>query len=72
MAIPLKKLSGLRYGENPHQEAALYSNGIERNKPEVISAKHLHGKELSYNNYLDLESAWRLVHEFDAPAKNFS
>jgi phosphoribosylaminoimidazolecarboxamide formyltransferase/IMP cyclohydrolase len=68
VAIPLKKLSGLRYGENPHQEAALYSNGIEKNKPEVISAKQLHGKELSYNNYLDLESAWRLVHEFDAPA----
>ncbi|MDR2351111.1 MAG: bifunctional phosphoribosylaminoimidazolecarboxamide formyltransferase/IMP cyclohydrolase [Endomicrobium sp.] len=67
-SIPLKKLSGLRYGENPHQEAALYSNGTETNKPIVISAKQIHGKELSYNNYLDLESAWRLVHEFDAPA----
>ncbi|MDR2399350.1 MAG: bifunctional phosphoribosylaminoimidazolecarboxamide formyltransferase/IMP cyclohydrolase [Endomicrobium sp.] len=67
-AVPLKKLSGLRYGENPHQEAALYSNGIEKNKSAVISAKQLHGKELSYNNYLDLESAWRLVHEFDSPA----
>jgi phosphoribosylaminoimidazolecarboxamide formyltransferase/IMP cyclohydrolase len=67
-AIPLKKISGLRYGENPHQEAALYSNGIETNKSVVISAKRLHGKELSYNNCLDLESAWRLVHEFDTPA----
>jgi phosphoribosylaminoimidazolecarboxamide formyltransferase/IMP cyclohydrolase len=67
-SIPLKKLSGLRYGENPHQEAALYSNGTEANKPIVISAKQIHGKELSYNNYLDLESAWRLVHEFDTPA----
>jgi phosphoribosylaminoimidazolecarboxamide formyltransferase/IMP cyclohydrolase len=67
-AIPLKKISELRYGENPHQEAALYSNGIERDKPAVISAKQLHGKELSYNNYLDLEAAWRLVHEFDNPA----
>jgi phosphoribosylaminoimidazolecarboxamide formyltransferase/IMP cyclohydrolase len=66
--IPFKKISGLRYGENPHQEAALYSNGTEKNKPVVISAKQLHGKELSYNNYLDLESAWRLVHEFDTPA----
>jgi phosphoribosylaminoimidazolecarboxamide formyltransferase/IMP cyclohydrolase len=67
-AIPLKKLSELRYGENPHQEAALYSNGIEQDKPVVISAKQLHGKELSYNNYLDLEAAWRLVHEFNNPA----
>jgi phosphoribosylaminoimidazolecarboxamide formyltransferase/IMP cyclohydrolase len=50
-SIPLKKLSGLRYGENPHQEAALYSNGTEANKPIVISAKQIHGKELSYNNY---------------------
>jgi phosphoribosylaminoimidazolecarboxamide formyltransferase/IMP cyclohydrolase len=68
MSIPLKKLSDPRYGENPHQEAALYSNGVETNKPIVISAKQIHGKGLSYNNYLDLESAWRLVHEFDAPA----
>ena len=67
-SIPLKKLSGMRYGENPHQEAALYGNGTEQNKPAVISAKQLHGKELSYNNYLDLEAAWRLVHEFTAPA----
>ncbi|GHT47719.1 bifunctional purine biosynthesis protein PurH [Endomicrobiia bacterium] len=67
-AIPLKKISELRYGENPHQKAALYSNGIEHDKPAVISAKQLHGKELSYNNYLDIESAWRLVHEFSNPA----
>ncbi|MCL2798844.1 MAG: bifunctional phosphoribosylaminoimidazolecarboxamide formyltransferase/IMP cyclohydrolase [Endomicrobia bacterium] len=67
-SIPLKKLSGLRYGENPHQEAALYGNGTEQNKPVVIAAKQLHGKELSYNNYLDLEAAWRLVHEFTNPA----
>jgi phosphoribosylaminoimidazolecarboxamide formyltransferase/IMP cyclohydrolase len=68
IAMPLKKLSELRYGENPHQEAALYSNGIEQDKPVVISAKQLHGKELSYNNYLDLEAAWRLVHEFNNAA----
>jgi phosphoribosylaminoimidazolecarboxamide formyltransferase/IMP cyclohydrolase len=58
----------MRYGENPHQQAALYGNGIEQNKPVAICAKQLHGKELSYNNYLDLEAAWRLVHEFSAPA----
>jgi len=66
-AVPLKKLSKLRYGENPHQSAALYSNGAE-GKSAVISAKQLHGKELSYNNYLDLEAAWRLAHEFEVPA----
>ena len=67
-SIPLKKLSGLRYGENPHQQAALYGNGTEQNKPASISAKQLHGKELSYNNYLDIEAAWRLVNEFKNPA----
>ena len=67
-SIPLKKLSGLRYGENPHQEAAIYGNGTEQNKPAAISAKQIHGKELSYNNYLDIEAAWRLVHEFTNPA----
>jgi phosphoribosylaminoimidazolecarboxamide formyltransferase/IMP cyclohydrolase len=67
-ALPLKKLLELRYGENPHQGAALYSNGMERGKPSVISSRQLHGKKLSYNNYLDLEAAWRLVHEFDSPA----
>ena len=67
-SIPLKKLSAMRYGENPHQEAALYGSGAEQNKPVVISSKQLHGKELSYNNCLDLEAAWRLVHEFTAPA----
>jgi len=66
--LPLKKLSELRYGENPHQSAALYSNGMERGRPAVISSRQLHGKKLSYNNYLDLEAAWRLVHEFDSPA----
>ena len=67
-AIPLKKLASLRYGENPHQKASLYSFGNEENSCSAISAKQIHGKELSYNNYLDLESAWRLVHEFDNTA----
>jgi phosphoribosylaminoimidazolecarboxamide formyltransferase/IMP cyclohydrolase len=66
-SIPLKRLAGLRYGENPHQQAALYGNGIDKNCA-AVSAKQLHGKELSYNNYLDLEAAWRLVCEFENPA----
>ncbi|MDR0956408.1 MAG: bifunctional phosphoribosylaminoimidazolecarboxamide formyltransferase/IMP cyclohydrolase [Endomicrobium sp.] len=65
--IPLKKLSCLRYGENPHQKAALYSTVLERDKSIIVSAKQLHGKRLSYNNYLDLEAACNLVCEFGNP-----
>lgn len=54
----------LRYGENPHQAAALYSNGSGG----VASGSQLHGKELSYNNLVDLDAAWQLVHEFTRPA----
>jgi len=66
-SIPLKKIAGLRYGENPHQEAAIYSNGLDKTCS-ARAATQLHGKELSYNNYLDLEAAWRLVHEFSDSA----
>jgi phosphoribosylaminoimidazolecarboxamide formyltransferase / IMP cyclohydrolase len=54
----------LRYGENPHQSAALYSSGGVG----IAGAEQLHGKELSYNNLVDLDAAWQLVAEFDAPA----
>jgi phosphoribosylaminoimidazolecarboxamide formyltransferase / IMP cyclohydrolase len=54
----------LRYGENPHQSAALYSNG----KTGIAGAEQLHGKELSYNNLVDLDAAWQLIGEFDGPA----
>ena len=53
----------LRYGENPHQSAALYATG-----PGIASARQLQGKELSYNNLVDLDAAWQLILEFDAPA----
>jgi phosphoribosylaminoimidazolecarboxamide formyltransferase/IMP cyclohydrolase len=56
---------GLRYGENPHQGAALYTNG---NRPGVNSARHIQGKELSYNNLNDTDAAFELVAEFDWPA----
>ncbi|MDR3281433.1 MAG: bifunctional phosphoribosylaminoimidazolecarboxamide formyltransferase/IMP cyclohydrolase, partial [Endomicrobium sp.] len=65
ITIPLKKLSKLRYGENPHQNAAMYFSTIGQSRATLVSAKQLHGKELSYNNYLDLESAWCLVNEFN-------
>jgi len=55
---------GLRYGENPHQQAALYSG----RKNGIAGAEQLHGKELSYNNLVDLDAAWALVSEFDSPA----
>ncbi len=54
----------LRYGENPHQKAALYS----LNRGGVASGEQLHGKELSYNNLVDLDAAWQLIQEFDGPA----
>jgi phosphoribosylaminoimidazolecarboxamide formyltransferase/IMP cyclohydrolase len=54
----------LRYGENPHQSAALYSIG----KGGIAGAEQLHGKELSYNNLVDLDAAWHLIQEFDNPA----
>lgn len=54
----------LRYGENPHQSATLYSFGHGG----VAGAKQLHGKELSYNNLVDLDAAWQLIQEFSRPA----
>ena len=57
----------LRYGENPHQPAAFYLEP-EISRPCIATAEQLHGKELSYNNILDLDSALNLVREFDGPA----
>ncbi len=53
----------LRYGENPHQQAALYVSG----QPGLAAAEQLHGKEMSYNNYVDADAAWRAAHDHDAP-----
>jgi phosphoribosylaminoimidazolecarboxamide formyltransferase/IMP cyclohydrolase len=57
------RLQKMRYGENPHQHAAFYSNGDPR--PGVASAKQLQGKALSYNNVADTDAAFELVAEFD-------
>ena len=54
----------LRYGENPHQKAAMYSDGSGAG---VANARQLQGKELSYNNIVDLQAAWDLAQEFDEP-----
>ncbi|QHS51087.1 bifunctional phosphoribosylaminoimidazolecarboxamide formyltransferase/IMP cyclohydrolase [Edaphobacter sp. 12200R-103] len=56
----------LRYGENPHQRAALYVDGTGTG---VAAAQQLQGKELSYNNLVDLDACWELVSEFDASAE---
>ena len=53
----------LRYGENPHQAAALYSNGGG-----LAGAKQFHGKEMSYNNYTDSDAAWRAAWDHERPA----
>ena len=55
----------LRYGENPHQPAALYSDGSGRG---LAGATQLHGKEMSYNNYTDTDAARRAAYDFDEPA----
>ena len=58
-------LQTLRYGENPHQKAALYTDGSGKG---VANARQLQGKELSYNNIVDLDACWELVSEFDETA----
>ncbi len=69
MTIGLKRLQTLRYGENPHQKAALYQETGARSVDwGIVTAKQLQGKELSYNNYLDLDSAWNLISEFQNTA----
>ncbi|MDQ4065933.1 MAG: bifunctional phosphoribosylaminoimidazolecarboxamide formyltransferase/IMP cyclohydrolase, partial [Actinomycetota bacterium] len=60
------KVMDLRYGENPHQDAAFYQDSGARYG--LAAADQLHGKELSYNNLLDVDSAWRLVNELEHPA----
>ena len=62
--LNLTKLADLRYGENPHQQAALYSLG-EAASP--LGGNLLQGKALSYNNILDLDAAWRITSDFTAP-----
>src|SRR5579872_260678 len=58
------KTIDLRYGENPHQKAAMYSDGSGKG---VANARQLQGKELSYNNIVDLQAAWDLAQEFHEP-----
>ncbi len=65
-ALPLRLAKSLRYGENPHQKGWLYLNPFE--ELGIANSKVLQGKEMSFNNYLDGDSALRLVSEFSKPA----
>jgi phosphoribosylaminoimidazolecarboxamide formyltransferase/IMP cyclohydrolase len=66
LKVRLEKLQELRYGENPHQRAAFYRDLDLRGG--IASARQLHGKELSYNNIMDLHAAWELASEWTEPA----
>ena len=65
--LGFEKVQDLRYGENPHQRAAFYSD-MGSTLFSVAAARKMQGKELSFNNILDLDAAWRLATEFDDPA----
>jgi phosphoribosylaminoimidazolecarboxamide formyltransferase / IMP cyclohydrolase len=65
LRINLPRKQTLRYGENPHQRAALYADGAGLG---VAGAEQLQGKELSFNNLVDLDACWELAQEFEEPA----
>jgi phosphoribosylaminoimidazolecarboxamide formyltransferase/IMP cyclohydrolase len=65
LRINLPLAQALRYGENPHQRAALYADGSGRG---IAGATQLQGKELSFNNLVDLDACWELAQEFEEPA----
>ncbi len=64
LRLTFQKAFDLRYGENPHQKAALYSDGSGKG---IANGKQLQGKELSYNNIVDLQASWDLAQEFEEP-----
>jgi phosphoribosylaminoimidazolecarboxamide formyltransferase/IMP cyclohydrolase len=66
LRLEFKQLHGLRYGENPHQQAAFYRVAAA-GESGVAGARQLQGKELSFNNILDLEAAYQLTREFEEP-----
>ncbi|KAK2386002.1 bifunctional purine biosynthesis protein PurH [Trifolium repens] len=69
LTVPLSLKSSLRYGENPHQKAAFYVDKrlAEVNAGGIATAIQHHGKEMSYNNYLDADAAWNCVCKFTNP-----
>jgi phosphoribosylaminoimidazolecarboxamide formyltransferase/IMP cyclohydrolase len=65
LRLSYRKSADLRYGENPHQKAALY---VDNTGLGIASGRQLQGKELSYNNIVDLDACWELAQEFQVPA----
>nr|WP_277606029.1 bifunctional phosphoribosylaminoimidazolecarboxamide formyltransferase/IMP cyclohydrolase [Glycomyces sp. L485] len=65
VATPMTKAADLRYGENPHQGAALYDDPLA--PAGLAQAEQLHGKAMSFNNYTDADAAWRAAHDFTEP-----
>ncbi len=65
LRLSFQKTLDLRYGENPHQKAAMYSDGSGVG---VANGRQIQGKELSYNNIVDMQCAWDVAQEFDEPA----
>ena len=65
LRVSARLKNSLRYGENPHQAAGVYTDGSERG---IANAQQLQGKELSYNNLVDLDACWSLASEFEQPA----
>ncbi|MEM2878853.1 MAG: bifunctional phosphoribosylaminoimidazolecarboxamide formyltransferase/IMP cyclohydrolase [Candidatus Hadarchaeales archaeon] len=63
--LSFKRADTLRYGENPHQRAVIYTDGTGTG---IAGARCLQGKQLSFNNYLDLDAAWDLLREFEEPS----
>jgi phosphoribosylaminoimidazolecarboxamide formyltransferase/IMP cyclohydrolase len=63
VAASWERADVLRYGENPHQRAALYRG----DRPGLAHAEQLHGKQMSYNNYVDTDAAWRAAHDHNDP-----
>ncbi len=67
LAVAWARKAVLRYGENPHQEAALYTELHTDGQGGLADAEQLHGKEMSYNNYVDTEAARRAAYDFSEP-----
>jgi phosphoribosylaminoimidazolecarboxamide formyltransferase/IMP cyclohydrolase len=66
LVLAARRTQRCRYGENPHQDAAVYR--LEGTGAGLVGATQLQGKELSYNNFADADAAWALVRDFDEPA----
>lgn len=66
VTLGFSRQTSLRYGENPHQEAVLYADPLSTGG--IVKSRRLHGIEMSFNNYMDADSAWRTVSDFSQPA----